>query len=73
MHLSLLPVAAATATTTIAATAAALLFSGRPAVRTASGFVDESFADEELLLGCAERKSHAAIRASKGFVRVLHG
>jgi len=66
MHLPL-PVASATVPTT------ALLFSGCPAVRTAPWLIGEALGSEELLLGSAKGEACAAIQASEGFVRVVHG
>jgi hypothetical protein len=66
MHLPL-PVASATVPTT------ALLFSGCSAVRTTARFIGEALGSEELLLASAKGEIQAAIRASQGFVHVLHG
>jgi len=66
MHLPL-PVASATVPTT------ALLFSGCSAVRTTARFIGEALGSEELLLGSAKGEAYAAIQASEGFVRVVHG
>jgi hypothetical protein len=60
-----LPVATAAAVaTTAAVAAAALLFPGCPAVRTAPGLIGETLGSEELLLTSVESESYAAIRAS---------
>jgi len=69
MHFSLLSIAS----TSTAIPATALLFFDCPAVGTTPGLIGEALASEELLLGSAEGKTCAAIRASEGFVCISHG